>query len=215
MRFVVLNFLRLGQQEAVVLGVVDRALDVVARESPDRVHRWPPAQRDDLYAFVIQIAHRNQRAEIAWRRAIVSETGVAHIGDVFAGQLTAELASPFSKDCHSHGDLSQFRSASRSSTQSAQPEQLGPDAFARHLPLWRALRYSASSATRIEPDRIVARNGVPRRTHTGRPSVFSALRPPSRMRDGTTVGDRRATPALAWSVRNSSSNRPGRQRWQR
>src|SRR6478609_4549844 len=32
-----------------------------------------------------------------------------------------------------------------------------PDAFARHLPLWRALRYSASSAARIEPHRIVAR----------------------------------------------------------
>src|SRR6478736_8482642 len=63
-----------------------------------------------------------------------------------------------------------------------------PDAFARHLPLWRALRYSASSAARIEPHRIVARNGVPRRTHAGRPSAYSALHQPSRMRDGTTVG---------------------------
>jgi len=156
----------LGQQEAVVLGVVDRALDVVARKSPDHVHRWPPAQRDDLCAFVIQIAHRNQRAEIAWRRAIVSKTGVAHIGDVFAGQLSAELAPPFSKDCHSHSDL---------------PISLGFPAFHTigaagaewfQMPSRVIFRYGARSGysattARIEPHRIVTRNGVPHRKHPG------------------------------------------------
>ena len=37
-RLVVLNFLRLGQQVAVVLRVVRRPLDVVAGESADRIH---------------------------------------------------------------------------------------------------------------------------------------------------------------------------------
>ena len=92
-RLVVLNFLRLGQQVAVVLRVVSRPLDV-AGESADRIHRWPPAQRDDLGAIVVQIANRNQRAEIAWRCTVVGEAGVADVGDVFVGQLAAKLAPP-------------------------------------------------------------------------------------------------------------------------
>ena len=90
-RLVVPNFLRLGQQVAVVLRVVSRPLDV-AGESADRIHRWPPAQRDDLGAIVVQIANRNQRAEIAWHRTVVGEAGVADVGDVFVGQLAAKLA---------------------------------------------------------------------------------------------------------------------------
>jgi hypothetical protein len=66
----VLNFLRLGQQVAVFLRVVHWPLDVVAGESADSVHRWPPAQRDDLRTFVVQITNGNQRAEIAWRRTV-------------------------------------------------------------------------------------------------------------------------------------------------
>ena len=89
-RLVVPNFLRLGQQVAVVLRVVSRPLDV-AGESADRIHRLPPAQRDDLGA-IVQIANRNQRAEIAWRRTVVGEAGVADVGDVFVGQLAAKLA---------------------------------------------------------------------------------------------------------------------------
>jgi hypothetical protein len=90
---VVLNFLRLGQQIAVALRVLRRPL-YVAGESADGIHRWPPAQREDLGAIVVQIANRNQRAEIAWRRTVVGEAGVADVGDVFVGQLAAKLALP-------------------------------------------------------------------------------------------------------------------------
>ena len=81
-RLVVLNFLRLGQQVAVALRVLRRPL-YVAGESADGIHRWLPAQRDDLGAIVVQIANRNQRTEIAWRRTVVGQAGVAHEGDVF------------------------------------------------------------------------------------------------------------------------------------
>ena len=68
------------------------------------------------------ITRDNVTVRVAWRRTVVGQAGVAHVGDVFVGQLAAKLGAPFSKDCHSHRDSRGFRAVSRrSATRSAEP----------------------------------------------------------------------------------------------
>ena len=121
-RLVVLNVFRRGQQVAVVL----RYYTARSTSSPanPRMASIDGHQLNVMTsaAFVVQIANGNQRAEIAWRRTVFGQASVADVGDVFIGQLSAKLAPPFSKDCHSHCDSMGFRSVSRrSATRTAEP----------------------------------------------------------------------------------------------
>src|SRR5688572_490797 len=71
---VVLDAVVLLDQEALVLGVVDGGLDVVAREAADRVERVPERVGDELGAVVL-VAAQHPGAAVAGCLQVLRDAG--------------------------------------------------------------------------------------------------------------------------------------------
>ena len=84
-------------EEAVVLGIEDRGLDVVAREAADRVQRVPEREGDELGPVAV-FAAQHPRAAVARGRGVGGQAGLADVGDVGVGVLAANGAPPDASD---------------------------------------------------------------------------------------------------------------------
>lgn len=85
-------------QVRVVLRVVLRDLDVVAREGADDVQVVPPAQRHQLRAPVAEVAGEQLGTPVAGRRAVAGHPRALDDVDVLVDQLRADPAPPHARD---------------------------------------------------------------------------------------------------------------------
>jgi hypothetical protein len=84
-------------QELVVFWVVDRALDVLAGESLDRLSRLPEAQRDDLGPVAFD-PPQQPRTAVSRRLLVAIQAGLLDVSGVGAGVLGPHHAAPDSRD---------------------------------------------------------------------------------------------------------------------
>src|SRR5215213_11115377 len=70
------------EQVAVVLGVVDGPLDVVAGEAADRIARGPETERHDFGGAVVEVAGEHPGALVPRRAAVLGHPGSLDVLDV-------------------------------------------------------------------------------------------------------------------------------------
>src|SRR5918999_858680 len=85
------------QQVAIVLGVVDGALGIVAGERPHRVHRLPVGDEDELGAVIDKPAEDGD-AEVPRGVSILAEAGPLQVVEVLVDVLGAGGAAPDAGD---------------------------------------------------------------------------------------------------------------------
>jgi hypothetical protein len=80
-------------EEAVVLGVVDRCFVFVARERFDCFERVPEGERDEL-GQLAGVAAQHPGTAVSGRGRVAGDTGVLDVGGVGIGVGVADGASP-------------------------------------------------------------------------------------------------------------------------
>ena len=85
------------QQEAVVLGVEDGGLVVLAREGLDRLDRVPEREHHELRALAL-VAPQHPGAAVARRRHIAGDPGLLHVVRVGVGVRAGHCAAPHACD---------------------------------------------------------------------------------------------------------------------
>src|ERR1700761_3098104 len=97
-RHLVVDHVRVAlQQVPLVLGVVDRAVDVLARERLDGLDRVPEAQRDDLFPVPVGPAQQ-PGPEVAGGLLVALDSGVLDVGRVLVRVRGLHHAPPQSRD---------------------------------------------------------------------------------------------------------------------